>query len=391
MFSPLLKRFVSMDPLGFNAGSMNLYETFGCDPVNNTDPMGTFIASSDYQGPMMTPWDITAPAGMDTANIQRWNDVEFKWFMGAYGGSVESIIASLGHVPSFEEVMALANAWESNPVKGLSTDKKSIYGPSYGMSDEELREYYNVEAGKLVLKAIYTPIAMLAMGLLETDLRVYDVGGGLAGLFSFGSYQHHFASFKAQDTIQQRQSGVSWSRINLDSWQQAGIEGAVFVGTMGACKYGSQFVSWLKNGSSTSGLYWHGSPAAVARRSAGGLFVDPQGNAGKYWATNIQGRSFLTRLLVGGNTNIKFKYPFYQSKGGLEATYQLSQSEASLFNRAWGPRFSWDPLDSWKGLMGQYYYQPTPVTMGQRFLELSRFIVKFGAAGGAAYALSSEQ
>ncbi|MFH1709168.1 MAG: RHS repeat-associated core domain-containing protein [Planctomycetota bacterium] len=44
MFSPLLKRFISMDPLGFGGGSMNLYETFGCDPVNNTDPMGLSVA-----------------------------------------------------------------------------------------------------------------------------------------------------------------------------------------------------------------------------------------------------------------------------------------------------------------------------------------------------------
>ena len=36
---PEMKRFISMDPLGF-ADSMNLYETFGCDPVNNVDPWG---------------------------------------------------------------------------------------------------------------------------------------------------------------------------------------------------------------------------------------------------------------------------------------------------------------------------------------------------------------
>ena len=34
-----MKRFVSMDPLGY-VDSMNMYESFGCDPVNNVDPMG---------------------------------------------------------------------------------------------------------------------------------------------------------------------------------------------------------------------------------------------------------------------------------------------------------------------------------------------------------------
>ena len=44
----MLKRFISMDPLGFGGGSMNLYETFGCDPVNNTDPMGLWTKSGLY-------------------------------------------------------------------------------------------------------------------------------------------------------------------------------------------------------------------------------------------------------------------------------------------------------------------------------------------------------
>ena len=39
MYSPEMKRFISMDPLGF-VDSMNLYETFGCDPVNRRDPVG---------------------------------------------------------------------------------------------------------------------------------------------------------------------------------------------------------------------------------------------------------------------------------------------------------------------------------------------------------------
>ena len=39
MYSPEMKRFISMDPLGF-VDSMNLYETFGCDPVNIIDRFG---------------------------------------------------------------------------------------------------------------------------------------------------------------------------------------------------------------------------------------------------------------------------------------------------------------------------------------------------------------
>lgn len=41
-YCPEMKRFISMDPMGFAGGSMNLYETFGCDPINCMDPYGLY-------------------------------------------------------------------------------------------------------------------------------------------------------------------------------------------------------------------------------------------------------------------------------------------------------------------------------------------------------------
>lgn len=39
-YSPTLQRFISEDPMGFNAGDPNLYAYVANDPVNNTDPSG---------------------------------------------------------------------------------------------------------------------------------------------------------------------------------------------------------------------------------------------------------------------------------------------------------------------------------------------------------------
>jgi RHS repeat-associated protein len=39
-YSPELQRFISEDPIGFNGGSINLYEYVGNNPINYTDPKG---------------------------------------------------------------------------------------------------------------------------------------------------------------------------------------------------------------------------------------------------------------------------------------------------------------------------------------------------------------
>ena len=71
-----------------------------------------------------------------------------------------------------------------------------------------------------------------------------------------------------------------------------------------------------------------------------------------------------------------------------EATYRLSAEEASLFQRAWGPCFSWNPYSWWKGAAGQYYLAPEGVTVGQRIDELGRAAVITGAGIGGGVGIS---
>ena len=46
-YSPTLQRFLSMDPLGFDAGDANLYRFEGNDPLGNLDPMGAAVSVRD--------------------------------------------------------------------------------------------------------------------------------------------------------------------------------------------------------------------------------------------------------------------------------------------------------------------------------------------------------
>ncbi|MBI5100315.1 MAG: RHS repeat-associated core domain-containing protein, partial [Nitrospirae bacterium] len=41
-YEPKVGRFISEDPIGFEGGTVNLYEYVGSNPVNNIDPTGTF-------------------------------------------------------------------------------------------------------------------------------------------------------------------------------------------------------------------------------------------------------------------------------------------------------------------------------------------------------------
>ncbi len=45
-YSPTLSRFVSSDPIGFGGGDANLFRYAGGDPVNSSDPLGTFYVDA---------------------------------------------------------------------------------------------------------------------------------------------------------------------------------------------------------------------------------------------------------------------------------------------------------------------------------------------------------
>lgn len=48
-YSPTLQRFLSLDPLGFDAGDANLYRFEGNDPLGNLDPMGANVWTPEFQ------------------------------------------------------------------------------------------------------------------------------------------------------------------------------------------------------------------------------------------------------------------------------------------------------------------------------------------------------
>lgn len=66
------------------------------------------------------------------------------------------------------------------------------------------------------------------------------------------------------------------------------------------------------------------------------------------------------------------KPPFVQYKGGFGSVYKLTAEEASKFSRAWGFQYSWNPVQWYKGAIGQYYFHPGTVSWAQRGTELLR-------------------
>lgn len=130
----------------------------------------------------------------------------------------------------------------------------------------------------------------------------------------------------------------------------------------------------VESSSRTKTLYWHGSRDGVERAVKDGLFAHGTGNGAKFWATSRGKPGTITNILNGGNYNVESLIPLrLKAKGGFDAVYQLTPEEAAKFHRAWGPRYSWNPYQWYKGATGQYVYSPMPVTWAQRRLELRRF------------------
>ena len=134
-------------------------------------------------------------------------------------------------------------------------------------------------------------------------------------------------------------------------------------------------------------LYWHATEEAVESANLNGLLAHGPGNGGKYWASTYSSEAALTNtLLLGGTQNVRSLIPFSLApKGAFESVYTLTEDEAALFSRAWGPQFSWNPYVWYKGAFGQYYYQSTLVTWGQCAVELGQAgTITSAVVGGSA-------
>ena len=214
------------------------------------------------------------------------------------------------------------------------------------------------------------------------------VSGGFAGGFS-GSVVGDWAAGQ----------GVNWGNAFM-----AGLTGGALGGALGAAlplawaglRQAGRGAVWtahrIRSANTNGGrqLFWHGSAEGVAQREASGLFVARPGNGGLYWTTSVERIEDLGvgTWKIGGNTNVKLFPPKLINKGGIQATYRLAAGEASVFRRAWGFDFNWNPYQWWKGAVGQYYFRPGPVTWAQRSGEVGQALGITGTALGGAWVIN---
>jgi hypothetical protein len=67
--------------------------------------------------------------------------------------------------------------------------------------------------------------------------------------------------------------------------------------------------------------------------------------------------------------------------------YTLTEEEAALFRRAWGPDYSWNPYNWYKVGIGQFYYRPNSVGWGTRMIALGKGTGITVVIGGVTYVL----
>jgi hypothetical protein len=204
MFSPLLKRFVSMDPLGFSAGSMNLYETFGCDPVNHVDPMGYRAYPADYIGPLPNTWDFRAPTSVTQEMIDQWNANEENK-LAAWFGSYE--IAGL----------LLKGATEEKVTDLIFRAPPNIAPPGNGLQNNRLINAIELVFGKEV-SLIYKGFPQVKLVVPEPKPIIYVLLGSTGsrmGIIYWGSKA--YAGSIVQDYRDEGYEVIYYPEVTL--WQ----------------------------------------------------------------------------------------------------------------------------------------------------------------------------
>ncbi len=77
MFSPNLGRWMTMDPIGYEAGDENLYRYVGNDPVNGLDPSGLH-RERESAPPPRRAWDTQPGPGVELGRYSfpnsTWNE-----------------------------------------------------------------------------------------------------------------------------------------------------------------------------------------------------------------------------------------------------------------------------------------------------------------------------
>lgn len=325
---PGLGRWLQNDPLG----SSNLYEYADSSPIINVDPNGeepiSLAFALGFAFGMVLIGSLAAKQESQRMSdaADRMDEEEFLDAQAKFNGSVGVVAAGLA-----------------------APFAAPFVGPSAGLGSIMLGG--GIEGG--IATGFTGGVTTYAKGGNAGEVARAALSGGLWGGAT---------------------GAISAPFFHLTFWG-----GARLLGRAG------RLFGRLKN---SSDLYWHGDQAGVALRRAYGILAAEPGAGRRYWVTSLKKLNRWTTFWIGGSTELmskRFPYVGYRAKRVFEATYQLSAAEVSQFRRAWGPRFSYDMFEWWKGFAGQYYYQPARVTVGQRLRELGVFGVKAGVTGGLVY------
>jgi hypothetical protein len=248
MFSPLLKRFISMDPLGFSAGSMNLYETFGCDPVNNIDPMGTSVTGVGMA--LLDMWLTTSlqdlinnPPEPIPAPENPNATLPVALLMG--GGPYQGV--PYYPTPEMGNNSPVVQLWSK------LNQEQALFEAIYGQGLMLLGQSAITGAIKGALLTGQIGIGV-GRGIIEPITRVHDVYAALA------QSSPHYWSLTGTNVVNRRRAGDSWASIGRGNWTDVGIETGITAFTFG--------VSYLARGVATA-VGSEGSAFARAMASRG--------------------------------------------------------------------------------------------------------------------------
>jgi RHS repeat-associated protein len=332
-FDSLTGRWLSRDPLQ-EEGGVNLYAFCGNDPVNGVDPLG--LESENSESRTFTKEDVPRYLRPWYEEFEQWRTIP-----KVLPGGSEQLKQGLFALKDFELRLIFAHYYSRY---GLYPDPvtERMLEPLLSIASEKVKDW----------ELAYRGASSVEQGMvcnLENNITDPNCLSILSMALSMG--------IKSSFTFK--------TPYNLSKPGRVGPAAA------------------------ENALYWHGSPAGVAARNEGGLFVNGRPGAGrKFWVTTRKlEETGPGQILLGGNINV---WPNPGLKGGFSATYKLSSEEAALFHKASGFEFSWNPIEWWKGAAGQYYYRPGPVSLGQRLGEASIPVVGTGAGVGTLIYLNNQ-
>lgn len=187
MYMPEMKRFISMDPLGF-VDSMNLYETFACDPVNVIDPYGLWEWDKDWVETflrLINPVDWT-----EKGRAVKW---------GAVKGTGQTIVnAAKGAGKAVIEPGLWV--WDISQATWIHITDPSLAEYFAPKSAIWSGYQYNVQVKgekpwKAWTKSTATSVAFPAITIVSIEsghpeVLGYILTGGAAGTSTYGTYQY---------------------------------------------------------------------------------------------------------------------------------------------------------------------------------------------------------